>query len=304
MQLLSVIVPVYNEAGNIRPLLDELIKFLPPEHEIIFLDDGSTDNTFLEIISCATTNKHIKCISLSRNFGHQNALMAGMQYAKGNQIITMDGDLQHPPSLIPLMKLQLDNGFDIIHTKRNKTKNIPFIKKIFTSLFYSFINLISDIRIEPNSSDFRAFNRKVLLGILQFEERELFLRGIFRWVGYNTVTLEFNASDRKSGISKYSFGKMVMLGLKGITSFSYRPLRLALLIGVVISFIALLFGLFSLIAYFKGNTVPGWASLIIAVVFLGGIQLLSIGLIGEYIAGLFTESKKRPLFLVKEEINI
>ena len=304
MQLLSIIIPVYNEADNIRLLFSELSLYCEGNYEVIFVDDGSTDSTLAEVESIINNNKHYKCISLSRNFGHQNALMAGMEHSTGSAIIIMDGDLQHPPSLIPVMLDKLNNGFDVVATRRNKTKNTGMIKKIMTSIFYKFINAISDIKIEANVADFKAFNRKVLVSILQFKERELFLRGIFSWIGYKTTILEFDAPARKFGKTKYSFGEMLKLALKGTTSFSFKPLRIALLVGSFISLFAFCFGVFALIAYFKGDTVPGWTSLIIAVMFLGGTQLLAIGLLGEYIASLFTETKHRPLYLVDRKINM
>ena len=304
MQLLSIIIPVYNETENIYSLFNELSLYCEGDYEVIFVDDGSTDTTLAEVESIINKSKHYKCISLSRNFGHQNALMAGMHHATGSAIIIMDGDLQHPPSLIPVMLNKLNSGFDLVVTRRNKTANTGIIKKLMGSIFYIFINAISDTKIEANVADFKAFNRKVLESILQFKERELFLRGIFSWIGYKTTIIEFDAPARKFGETKYSFGKMLKLALKGTTSFSFKPLRIALLVGTFISLFAFAFGIFALIAYFKGNTVPGWASIIIAVMFLGGTQLLAIGLLGEYIASLFTETKHRPLYLVNRKINI
>lgn len=302
--MLSIIIPVYNEAGNIEPLLHELNQYCPENVEIIFVDDGSSDDTYEIINSIAKSDARVKCISFSRNFGHQNALMAGMENAKGNAIVIMDGDLQHPPSLIPTLLDNLNNGYDLVITKRNKTENIGGMKKLMAYFFYKFINLISDTKIEQNVADFKAFNRKVLNSILQFKERELFLRGIFSWIGFKTTSISFTAPPRMNGKTKYSFGKMLKLALKGTTSFSFKPLRVALLIGSIISFVAFAFGIFALVSYFKGNTVPGWASLIIAIMFFGGTQLLAIGLLGEYIASLFTETKHRPLYLVDRKINI
>lgn len=304
MAFLSIILPVFDEEKNIVPLYDEIKKYLSPTNELIFIDDGSTDNTFLEIQQLSNANNNIKCISLSRNFGHQNALMAGLQHAKGDYIITMDGDLQHPPALIPVMIEKLKEGYDIVITKRTKTNNTGALKIIFSKVFYRFINSISDTHIEPNASDFRAFNKKVLSNILLFKERELFLRGIFSWIGFRTATVDFEAPERRFGKTKYSFGKMTRLALKGITSFSFKPLRVAIFIGSIISLVAFAFGIFALVSYYKGNTVPGWASTIIAIMFLGGTQLLAIGLLGEYIASLFIESKNRPLFLIDKKINI
>jgi glycosyltransferase involved in cell wall biosynthesis len=302
--LLSIIIPVYNEEENIHLLCSEIVLHCAGDYEVIFVNDGSIDNTLAEIEKIINKNSCFKCLSLSRNFGHQNALMAGMAHATGQKIIIMDGDLQHPPSLIPLMVQQLDNRFDLVITRRNKTENIGPAKKIMGSIFYSFINIISDTKIEANVADFKAFNSNVLNSILQFKERDLFLRGIFSWIGYKTTTIDFDAPARKFGKTKYSFGKMLRLALKGTTSFSFKPLRVALLVGSFISLFAFAFGVFALIAYFKGNTVPGWASIIIAIMFLGGTQLLAIGLLGEYIASLFTEAKHRPLYLVEKKINI
>lgn len=300
----SVIIPVFDEEKNIAPLYQEIRKYLPENSELIYVDDGSTDNTLLEIQQLSTSDKNVKCISLSRNFGHQNALMAGLQHAKGDNIITMDGDLQHPPSLIPSMLEKLKEGYDIVITRRSKNGNAGIAKKIFSGIFYRFINSISDTRIEPNGSDFRGFNKKVLANVLLFKERELFLRGIFSWIGFKSTTLSYEAAPRMHGKTKYSFAKMMRLALKGITSFSFKPLRIAIVTGSIISLAAFTFGIFALVSYYKGNTVPGWASTIIAIMFLGGTQLLAIGLLGEYIASLFVESKNRPLFLVDKKINI
>jgi polyisoprenyl-phosphate glycosyltransferase len=301
---LSIIIPVFNEAENIIPVLQDIRSTVSVPFEVIYVDDGSTDETFSVISNLSQQDTNIKCVSLSRNFGHQNALMAGIQYAKGDYIITMDGDGQHPPSIITEIIKKLDEGYDVVNTKRNKTNNAGVLKKTTAFFFYKFINTISDTRIEANQADFRGFTKKVLLCIFQFEERELFLRGIFSWLGFKNTTIAFEAPERLHGTTKYSFSKMLKLALKATTSFSFKPLRIALLIGVIISFTAFGFGIFALIEYYKGNTVPGWASMIIAVMFLGGCQLLAIGLLGEYIASLFVESKKRPLYLVDKKINI
>lgn len=304
MPFVSVIIPVFDEEKNIGPLYNEIRKYLSSTNELIFVDDGSKDNTFLEIQQLSGTDNTIKCISLSRNFGHQNALMAGIEYANGDYIITIDGDLQHPPALIPAMIEKLNEGYDIVITKRSKTNNTGALKNVLSNIFYRFINSISDTHIEPNASDFRAFNKKVLANILLFKERELFLRGIFSWIGFKTITINFEAPGRRFGKTKYSFGKMTKLALKGITSFSFKPLRIAIFLGSVISLAAFAFGIFALVSYYKGITVPGWASTIIAIMFLGGTQLLAIGLLGEYIASLFIESKNRPLYLIDRKINI
>lgn len=256
------------------------------------------------IASIAAMDSSVKCISLSRNFGHQNALMAGLTHAQGQQIIIMDGDGQHPARLIPEFLIKLNEGYDIVHTARKKTADSGVVKSTFSSLFYKFINAISDTRIEANQADFKAFSNKVLISLLSFKERELFLRGLFSWMGYKSATIEFEAPARRNGQTKYTFIKMLQLALKATTSFSFKPLRLALMIGSCISLAAFTFGIFALLSYWQGNTVPGWASLIIAVMFLGGTQLLAIGLLGEYIASLFIETKRRPLYLIDKKINM
>lgn len=300
----SIIIPVLNEAENIPVILKRIRDLSLVDYEIIFVDDGSTDDSFLQIELQGQELDFIKCISFSRNFGHQNALMAGMTEAKGENIIIMDADLQHPPELLPEMLLKLREGFDVINTRRSKTENIPVLKKILSNFFYFIINLISDTKIENGVADFKAFNKKVLHSILKFNERDLFLRGIFSWVGYRQITIDFIAPKRKNGKTKYSLHKMFSLGLKGTLAFSFKPLRIAIIVGTFISIGAFCFAIFALVAYFKGETVTGWASTIIASMLVGGTQLLAIGLLGEYISGLFTEAKKRPLYLINKTINI
>lgn len=304
MPRISILIPVLNEAENILPLFYEVKKFIPEDFEAIFIDDGSSDSTFLEIQQLSERDERVKCISFSRNFGHQNALMAGMDYASGEYIITMDGDLQHPPSCIPTILSHLQNGYDIVSTHRRKTNDLGWFKKVFTRFFYRLINFLSDIPIEENVSDFRGFNRKVLFTIHKFEERDLFLRGIFSWVGFKKITIPFDAPSRLYGSSKYSFGKMIRLGLRGTTSFSFKPLRISLFIGTFVSLISFLLLIMSVVAYYQGKTVPGWTSLMTVVTFMGGIQLLVIGLMGEYVVSLFRESKKRPLYIINEKINV
>ncbi len=303
MSLTSIIIPVFNEADNIRLVCEEMDLHLKNNYEILFVDDGSRDGTLAAIEEQVIRDHRVKCISLSRNFGHQNALMAGMQHATGDTIVIMDGDLQHPPALVPQLIAQLELGFDLVVTQRRQNQDGGVLKKITGGLFYKIINAVSDTKIEPNVADFKAFNRKVLLSILQFSERDLFLRGLFSWIGFKTTMITFDAPARQFGTSKYSYKKMTGLASKGITSFSFKPLRIAFLIGGVISLCAFAFGIFALISFYQGKTVPGWSSTIIAIMFLGGTQLLAIGLLGEYIASLFIETKNRPLYLVDKTIN-
>lgn len=304
MSLISIIVPIYNEEENIIPFYEEIKAFTPSLFELIWINDGSVDNSLERITDIAARDTRVKCISFSRNFGHQAALLAGLHFAKGESIMIMDGDLQHPPSLIPLFLKKLSEGYDIVSGKRTKTKDISWLKEVTSKIYYKIINLLSDVHIEENTSDFRAFNSKVLNTILQFEEKELFLRGIFGWIGFKSETITYESPGRKFGKSKYSSTMMLRLGLKGVLSFSFKPLRISLLIGTMISLVSFAFAINAVIAYFNDHTVPGWTSIIIAVMFFGGIQLLFLGLLGEYIASLFIEAKKRPTFIIDKQINI
>lgn len=305
MSLISVIIPIHNEEYSIVPLYQEILRQLDGRsYELIWVDDGSTDNSLQQISDISISDHHIKCISFSRNFGHQAALMAGLRFATGDIIITMDGDFQHPPSLIPIFLDKLSSGFDMIAGKRIKTTHNSFLKKITSKIYYKLINALSDTHIEENIADFRGFNRKVLHAVLQFDERDIFLRGIFSWIGFRKTYIPFESPPRKHGQTKYSIPKMIRLGISGITSFTFKPLRLSLLIGVIIFFITILLAIGAVISYLSGGTVRGWASLIIAVMFFGSIQLLFLGLLGEYLASLFTETKKRPPYLINHTINM
>ena len=299
----SIIIPIWNEEGNILPLYDAIIETGVPIHEIIFVDDGSTDRSLHHIEALSQQDPAVKAISFSRNFGHQAALIAGMHSAKAELIIIMDGDLQHPPSLIPSLLKKYHEGFDLVSAKRLDGPQTGALKKWSSSLYYNLLNFMAETHIEENVADFRVFNRKVLDAILQFNETELFVRGIFSWIGFKTATVPFEAPRRNHGQSKYSIGRMMSLGVKGAVSFSFKPLRISLLAGTLVSMIAFAFGIFSIISYYQGKTLPGWTSIITAIMFIGGVQLIVLGLIGEYIASMFKEVKKRPLFIVDRKIN-
>ncbi|MEP6727950.1 MAG: glycosyltransferase family 2 protein [Bacteroidota bacterium] len=304
MGVTSIIVPVYNEEQNIRHFYNELIKYAPVEMELLWIDDGSTDNTFLEIEDICKQNVNLKCISFSRNFGHQNAILAGLQYATGNTFIIMDGDLQHPPAIIPEMLKKLEEGYNIVNSKRISTKKINFFKLIASNFYYWFLNMIAEIDVQKNNADFKAFDKKVYNAIMKFEEREQFIRGIFSWIGFKSTAIEFTALARDYGKTKYSLNKMIRFGITGITSFSLKPLKIAFLTGLILSFLALLFILYALYAHMTGRTISGWTSIIISVVFLGGVQLIFTGIIGIYVGQILVEAKKRPVYLVQNTIHI
>jgi dolichol-phosphate mannosyltransferase len=299
----SIIIPIWNEEGNIFPLYKAIKETRVFIHEIIFVDDGSTDQSLAQIEALSVEDPTVKAISFSRNFGHQAALIAGMHSANAELIIIMDGDLQHPPAIIPSLINKYEEGFDLVSAKRIDGAQTGALKKWSSSMYYKLLNFMAETHIEENVADFRLFNRKVLNAILQFNETELFVRGIFSWIGFKTTTVPFEAPRRNHGKSKYSFGRMISLGVKGAVSFSFKPLRISLLAGTIVSLIAFAFGIFSIVSYYQGKTLPGWTSIITAIMFIGGVQLIVLGLIGEYTASMFKEVKKRPMFIVDRKIN-
>jgi len=303
---ISIVVPVFNEDGNIEKLFVEIKKIftesLPFAFEMIFVDDGSTDKTWPSINCLADDNLEVRGIRFSRNFGHQYALKAGMDAANGKAIITMDADLQHPPAIIPQLVHEWKKGFDIVYTKRIDTKGINIFKKLTARLFYSFINSISDTKIENGISDFRLIDRKVANELAKMNEYFLFYRGLTQWTGFKSKYINYTADKRFSGKTKYSLKKMLSLATDGIMSFSVKPLRLATMAGLIISVLSFIYIIYALIAKFALNSaLPGWTSILISVLFLGGIQLFTIGILGEYLGKMFIEIKQRPKYIISEK---
>ena len=299
---LSIVIPAYNEEGNIAPLYRQLKDALGENiYECIFVDDGSSDNTFEAIKQLARQDERVHGISLSRNFGHQTALTAGLQAASGDVVVMMDGDGQHPPKVILQMLEEYEKGFDIVNTRRMDTKGAGAGKKASSGLYYKIINMLSDVRIEPASSDFRLMTRKAVDAFLKFEEKERFTRGLISWMGFRQSIIEYTAPERMSGESKYTLGKMIRFAFVGITSFSSKPLKFSMYAGIFSLIFGFVYSVYIIYRYMQGNTITGWASMMMVILFLGGIQLLSLGIIGEYIAGIFNESKRRPLYFIKDK---
>jgi dolichol-phosphate mannosyltransferase len=301
--LVSIVIPVYNESGSIGRLIAMLEEELSiyPNYEVIFVDDGCTDNT-LELIKVQNKkNQSFNFISLSRNFGHQYALKAGLDYANGDCVISMDGDMQHPIKLVHEMINLWLKGNHVVYTIRKDDENISFFKKNSASLFYSLINRISDVKIMKGTADFRLIDKKVLEIITSMNEAHLFLRGIVPWVGFQQIGLEYKANERFAGTSKYTLIKMIRFAATGITSFSIKPLQIATGLGFIISFLTFIYGIYATtISFITNTTVSGWTSLIVSVLFIGGVQLIFIGLIGEYIGKIFIQVKNRPNYIIKE----
>lgn len=301
---LSVVIPVFNEEENILPLYEELKTVLNKEgttYEIIFSDDGSPDKSFSIIKGLHQKDPAVRGFSLSRNFGHQIALLAGIKKARGELILTMDGDGQHPPGFISSLIHKQKEGFDIVNTKRIDASDTGWFKKISSGWFYSLINRISDIEIEPASADFRLMNRKATTAFLTIPENDRFTRGLISWMGFSQAVLEYKALPRKAGKTKYSFTKMMRFAINGITSFSAKPLRFSLYLGILIAGFSVLYALYAVVQFTRGQVIPGWTSILLSVLFIGGSILINMGIMGEYIARIFTETKNRPLYFIKDE---
>ena len=301
---ISIIVPVFNEEINLIPLLQRLMKVLDccSSREILFVDDGSTDGTLDILRTIARQYPFTRYLSFSRNFGHQSALRAGLMQANGDCVISLDADLQHPPEMIPEMILRWQEGYEIVVATRSGAEALPFLKKVSSRLYYRILNSLSDIHFDEGAADFRLLDRKVVLVLRQLSEQNLFLRGIVNWVGFRKYTITYEQENRARGASKYSIHKMVQLGMQGITAFSVRPLRLATFTGLIIAGLAVAYAIYALIMYvFTSRAVAGWTSLIVSILFLGGIQMFFLGIIGEYLGRLFIDSKRRPDYIIREE---
>ncbi len=300
---LSIVIPVYNEEQLIKPLVASLLKLsrqLPARTEIIIVNDGSTDQTQSELLLAAKILP-MTILSLSRNFGHQAALFAGLEKSRGEIVVTMDGDLQHPPELILDMLKQHQLGYDVVLTKRIDTQEIPWHKQLFSKIFYQFINYLSDTPIPLSSSDFRSLNRSALAALLQLPEKRKFLRGMVAWVGFKSVVLPFVVLARTAGKSKYSLTKMVNLAMHGLTSFSTLPLYLSGYFSLVLFCLSFIYGIY--VVYqrlFVGTVVSGWASVLLAVLIIGGFISLFLAMLSVYIAAIFEEVKNRPFYIIKD----
>jgi glycosyltransferase involved in cell wall biosynthesis len=242
-------------------------------------------------------------ISFSKNFGHQAALRAGLDYADGDAVISMDVDMQHPPKLLPKLINKWLEGYDIVYTVRDDSKaDTSGIKKLTSKGFYKFMNWISGLSIEEGAADFRLIDKRVVNVIRQLSESQLFIRGFVGWCGFKQTSIKYIPNKRYAGKSKYSFNKMMQLALQGITSFSIKPLRLSLILGVIFAFLGGIYGAYIAIQYFAGNNlIAGWSSVIITVLIMGGIQLCILGIVGEYLGRLFLQAKQRPNYIVKED---
>lgn len=309
MTLISIVVPLYNEESNIiefykrtRTVFDRLNY----EYEIIFVDDGSRDRTLDLLKELASRDDAVKIVSFSRNFGHQAAFTAGLNFTKGDAVVLIDGDLQDPPELISEMIEIWKQGADVVYAKRKKRKGENIFKRVTASLFYRIFRYFTDTQIPMDTGDFRLMDRKVVNSLLSLKENNRFMRGLVSWVGFNQVPLYYDREERFSGETKYPFGKMLRFALNAIVSFSDKPLKMATILGLfssALGLIMIVWGLYSRL-FLPQTTIQGWTSVFISVLFLGGVQLFTLGIIGEYISRIYDESKNRPIYIVEETVNM
>ena len=302
--LVSIVVPCYNESGNIRQLYEQLLPVCSDlgEYEILFVDDGSEDDTLAQIQTLRDLNARVKSIELSRNFGHQPALKAGLDHAVGECVISMDADLQHPPELIPDLVKKWREGFEVVFTIREEDKNLSWAKRTTSKLFYGLAEKLISIQIHPGTADYRLLDRKVVDVLKGLEESFLFYRGLVSWVGFRQTSLSYAPNYRFSGTTNYTYRKMFSLALSGITSFSVRPLKLSIVLGLIIATMAGVYGTYVLYAFlFTDLALPGWSSTTASVLFIGGVQLIMLGVLGEYLGKTFLEGKRRPNYIVRKK---
>lgn len=305
--MISLIVPAFNEEENLPVLIHRLMSVMEPygSYEILIIDDGSTDQTRHVLRQLSKAYPVVRFLSFSRNFGHQMALRAGYNNARGEAVICLDADLQHPPELIPTLINKWREGYDVVYTVRQPDQKLSWFKRTTSKQFYNLLRKVSNLQIEDGAADFRLLDRKVVDTLNQFKENDLFLRGAISWVGFRQCRVLYQPAARYAGRSKYSLRKMLKLAAMGITSFSTRPLYLSVMLGFGMSLFATLFGAEVLYEYFFTNaTVSGWTTLVVLMALIGGVQFIMIGIIGVYLGKTFVEVKGRPAYIIGDTSEI
>lgn len=301
---LSIVVPVFNEEENIEHFCDAIhstMKDLPYDYEIMFIDDGSKDRSREILRRLEENDPRIKPLFLVRNYGHQIALTCGLDHAEGDAVITMDGDMQHPPSLIPTLLEKWNEGFDIVQTVRETTEGVSIFKRATSICYYKLLNFLSDVKIQEGGSDFRLMDRCAVLAFRKYHEQDKFIRGLIGSMGFKQTIVNFIAPERFAGISKFSLRKMLHLALDGLIAYSTIPLRLSFYTGLLCGVFSILLSIHVVYETLIDNVVPGWATITIAISFFGGMQLVFLGIVGEYIARIFREVKHRPIYFIEEK---
>lgn len=306
--MLSVIIPCYNEEGGIDQFFERLYAILTSEplssyrHEVIAVNDGSNDGTLNELLEAKKRFSNLRILDLSRNYGKEAALTAGLYHSTGDAVIPIDADLQHPPELLVNMVQLWEAGAEVVVAKRLSRDTDHPLQRKMTKIFYRMHNAIADIKVPDDVGDFRLLDRVVVEALNQLPENRRFMKGLFAWVGFRTSVVEYQVEARNNGVSKFNSWKLWNFALEGITSFSNVPLRIWTYLGFLIAFGALVFGIYVVIkTVVFGIDLPGYSSLLVSILFLGGIQLISIGVLGEYIGRIYLETKRRPVYLVRKE---
>ena len=304
MKKISIVIPAYNEEKNLTVIHERLSKVFSSlknyNYEIIFVNDGSNDGTQEKLEELATQFSEIKFIEFSRNFGGQVALKAGLDNACGDAAITLDADLQHPPELIPEMISKWENGCDIINMTRTYSTNTSLFKRKSSDYFYLILSKISDIEMKKGESDFKLIDKSVLKVIKRFNEDSLFLRGLYRWIGFKQIYIQYESAERNAGETNYNSTKLFRLAISGITSFSEKPLHIATYLGILFTVLSVVFFTFDVVTSLIYNrAISGWSSIIVAIVFFGGMQMSILGIIGLYIGKVFKQVKDRPSYIIK-----
>jgi polyisoprenyl-phosphate glycosyltransferase len=301
---LSIISPIFNEESGIEELYHRLTKVataITQHYEIFFINDGSKDNSLAKIIQYSISDPHVKYISFSRNFGHQVAISSGLDFAKGNAVVLIDGDLQDPPELIPELYKKYKEGYKVVYAQRKSRKGETFYKKATATIFYRLLKSITSIDIPLDTGDFRLVDKLVVKQLKHMPEKSKFLRGQIAWLGFKQTSVEYERDARKYGNTAFTTKKMLRFAVDGITGFSDFPLRVATWLGLIVSsfaFIVIIYAIYS--KFIMKEVISGWTSLIISTMFIGGIQLLTIGIIGEYVNRINTETRNRPLYIIED----
>lgn len=305
-KLISVIIPVYNEEGNIEKLherLNKTLEQLPSEKEYLFVNDGSDDRSLMLLAKLSEEDKHVKVVNFSRNFGHQVAVSAGLQYAKGEAVVIIDADLQDPPEVILELYKKWQQGYEVINARR-RSRQEGFFKVLTAKLFYKFLNLVVSNEIPENVGDFRMLDRKAVNVLNKLAEKDRYLRGLTNWIGFKQAFVEFDRDQRYTGKTHYPIRKMLKLAFDAIFSFSSYPLKIANLLAIFFILLALVVIAYTIYLALQGTTVPGWASQMTVVAIFSAIQLFVLGIISEYISRIYTQVQDRPLYIVTDTINI
>ena len=300
----SIVLPARNEVANIAPMVAALREVMAPlgRFEIIYVDDGSDDGTLTVLREAAAADASVRYLSLTRNFGHEAALRAGLSHARGRAVIVMDADLEHPPAVIPDLVKEWRRGFKIVTAQRiGYQMKVPWLKRATSRLYYRVLDTLGDIHIEPGSANFMLLDRVVVDAVNRIEDQDLFLRGVVRWLGYPLISVPFRQSLRQHGDSKYSLRRMIELAVTGIALHSVRPLRFAIWLALGFAALGGLFVVYSIVSFlFVRHTVAGWTSIMAAIAILGAAQLLVLGIVGEYVGRILRETRKRPSYVVAE----